>query len=160
MTEMTEMINQMSSWRKIALPASIVFNFFLVALIGGFVWRDCTDEVGFGAPLTRALAKADATLEAQDAAAFGAIIRRDAPRYSGAQRRLVEARREFRRRITADEFDPEGARQALANWRAAWGRFFDDFSETLVEALAQVSPEGRRKLAAERKLLRATPSLP
>ena len=147
-------------WRRIALPASILLNLFLVALIGGHMWRVRSHEAAFATPMARVLARAEANLPAQDAAAFGDVIRRDAPRYAEAQKRLLEARLELRRQITADQFNEDDVRQALATWQAAWNAFFDDFGNTLVEALAQVSPEGRHKLAAARRLERAATSQP
>jgi hypothetical protein len=38
---------------------------------------------------------------------------------------------------------------ALKGWEAAWGRFVDDFTDTFVDALAGISPEGRQKLVSE-----------
>ena len=105
-------------------------------------------------PLARGLARAEAVLSPADAAAFRAVIRRNAPVYLEDQRRLTEARRALGRDITADRFDRDETQKALDDWRAAWNQFFDDFSKTLVDALAQVSPEGRRKLVAERQSAR------
>jgi ABC-type sulfate transport system permease component len=141
------------NWSRITLTASLLANLFLVALIGGHLLR-IGRELGAATPLARALAHAEAALPPRDAAAFAAVIRRDAPRYEAAARQLGEARRAVQRQVVAEPFDPVAARQALAGWETAWVRFFDDFSGTLVEALAQVSPQGRRKLVAERRAAR------
>ncbi len=141
--------NGMSRWRRIALPVSIVLNLFLIAMIGGHVLRLRSYELNTGTLWARALARAEARLPRKDAAAFSAVIRRDAPNYAEAQQRIVEARQELRRRIAAEPFDQQAVREALATWRAAWNAFFDRFGNTLVDAVAQVSPEGRRKLVAE-----------
>jgi hypothetical protein len=82
---------------------------------------------------------------------MGAMIRRDEPHYAQSAQQLTEARREFWRHVTAERFDPHDVRQALDAWRTAWNRFLDDFSDTIVAALAEVSPEGRRKLTADRR---------
>jgi uncharacterized membrane protein len=151
-TAMVEARREGSRWRRIALPVSVVLNLFLVALIVGHVVHN---RAGFGAmgetPLARALANAEAILPSKDAAAFGAVIRRDAPRYADAQKQLDAARQEVRRQIATPEFDATRVHAALAAWRAAWNRFSDDFGDTLVDALAQVSPAGRQKLVAERR---------
>jgi hypothetical protein len=42
----------------------------------------------------------------------------------------------------------------LAAWRKASGQFMDQFGDTLIDALAQVSPDGRRRLVSERRSLR------
>jgi len=101
--------------------------------------------------VARALANAEASLPPQDAAAFDAAIRGGAPRYAQAARRLLDARRALGQEITAEPFSPEGVQQALASWRTAWNGFFDAFSGTLVDALAKVSADGRRKLIADRE---------
>lgn len=82
-------------WRRIALPASIVVNLFLVALIGGHLLRAHRSEASSETPLARALARAEARLPSKDAAAFGAVIRRDASHYAEAQKWLIEARQEL-----------------------------------------------------------------
>jgi uncharacterized membrane protein len=149
----TETERKKSLARRIALPASIILNLFLVAVIGGHLWRHRA-ELTTTTPLARGLARAEAVLSPADAAAFRAVIRRNAPVYLEDQRRLTEARRALGRDITADRFDRDETQKALDDWRAAWNQFFDDFSKTLVDALAQVSPEGRRKLVAERQSAR------
>ena len=154
---MTEKTRGRPNWRGFALPASIVLNLFLAALIGGHLWHNRHAGPGFGGPLVGALARAEATLPPKDAAAFDAVIKRNAPRYAEDWRQLKAARRDLRQLVIAEDFDQQAARQAFANWQKVWNRFFDDFSGTLVEALAQVSPEGRRKLVAERRSEAAEP---
>lgn len=146
---MTEKSPAMPRWRGIALPVSIVLNLFLIALIGGHLLRNRSDEERFRMPLARALATAEASLPPQDAAAFGAVIRRDAPHYAEAAQQIREARLQLRLQITAEHFNQAEVKQALATWQAAWNRFMDGFGNSLVEALAHISPESRRKLVAE-----------
>lgn len=143
-------------WRRIALLASLGLNLFLLALIGGFVWHH--RSVQGGTPLMRALARAEASLPKKDAAAFDAVIKRDAPRVEPAQHQLAQARQELQQLIAADDFDRTAVQRALTNWGSAWNRFFGEFSNTLVDALSQVSPEGRRKLIEERRAARAATS--
>lgn len=152
--DMTGKGRGMPRWRRTALPASIVLNLFLAAVIGGHLLHIRAREAGGIMPMARVLANAEAALPPQDAAAFGAVIRRDAPRYAEAAQQLGEARQELNRQFTAEKFDPQAARRALAAWSTAWDRFLGDFGNTLVTALAEVSPEGRRKLVAERRGVR------
>ncbi len=100
--------------------------------------------------LSRALAAAEASLPPRDAKAFDAVIRRDAPHYAEASHQLGAAREALDRQIAADNFDRDATRQAFGVWQADWNRFIDAFGNTLVDALAQVSPEGRQKLIIER----------
>ena len=136
-------------WRRVALPASVILNLFLLAVIGGHMWHARPQLPGSGVALARALARAEAILPARDGAAFGAVIRRDAPRFTRSILELRRARQELDRQIVAEPFDPKAARQALSGTEAAWDHFLDDFGDTLIDALGQVSPEGRRKLISE-----------
>jgi uncharacterized membrane protein len=161
MVKMTEKRPEIRSWRRIALPASLVLNFFLIALIGGHLLRYQIDDVGPATSLlARALADAEASLSAPDAAAFGAVIRRDAPRYAEAGQQLADARDVLEHQIVAEPFNQAAVRQAFATWHASQNHFFDNFSSTLVEALAQVSPEGRQKLVVERRRMRTVFRVP
>lgn len=146
-----------AGWRRIALPASIVLNLFLAAVIGGHLWHNRHAEPAVGGPFARALANAAARLPPQDAATFTAVMKRDAPHYAEAAQQLAAARQALVREIIAEPFDPAGLQQALAAWRTAQNRFLDDFSGSFLDAVGQLSPEGRRKLIPERLQQRAAP---
>lgn len=134
---------------RVALPVSLALNLFLAAVIVGHIWHNHHNSRAFGPPLGRALAFAESRLPSDDAQAFRAVIDREAPRFAQDEQQLMDARRELGRQISADKFDADSVRQAFGAWRAAWNHFLDDFSGTLLNALAQVSPEGRRKLVEE-----------
>jgi uncharacterized membrane protein len=146
---MEETVQKPSRWWRIVLPVSLVLNLFFIAVIGGHVLRVHRGEEAFGTPLGRALAHAEASLPPQDAAAFGAAIKHGAPRYGQDLRDLADARQALNRQVTAETFDRDATRQALTGWETAWGHFVDDFADTFVDALAGISPEGRRKLVSE-----------
>lgn len=137
-------------WR-IALGLSVILNLFLLANIGGGIWRTHMLEQGGRSGLADALARAEAGLSADDAKAFDAVIRKGAPHYIEAAHRLRRARLAVRDQVTAQDFDPRKTRQALADWQTAWIDFLNAFDGPLVDALAQVSPEGRRQLVAQRR---------
>jgi uncharacterized membrane protein len=157
---MTLATQQRSSWPLIALLLSIGLNLFLAALIGGHIWQAHRAATTFGEPLARALAGAEASLPPRDAAAFRSVIKREAPQYAGALHQFALARRQLAEEIIAPQYDAAKVQQALATWQSAWNRFFAEFGPPLVEALGQVSPEGRRKLIAERRLARGASSRP
>ena len=140
------------SWRRVAFPASIVLNLFFIALIGGHVIA-ARDQRDFDT-LAQALATAEASLPPKDASAFHKVIENKAAHYEEASRQLREARHVLGQQITAEPFNADAVRQALSNWRTAWNGFFDSFSDPLVDALSVVSPEGRRKLIADREAAR------
>ena len=137
------------NWRRIALPVSVVLNLFLIALVAGHLWRRYEAPVGMPG-LVRALAHAEAILSPSDAAAFGAVFRRDAPRYQAAARQFAEAREALERQITTEPYNQEAVRRALAAWQVSWDHFLANINDTLVEALGQISPEGRKELIEQR----------
>ena len=146
---------EIRTWRRFALPASVLLNLFLIALIGGHLLRNHADDGGPGGiSLPRVLANAQASLSPSDAAAFASVMRRDAPRYLESARKLADARAQLERLITAQQYDEPAVKQAFAVWQASADRLFDDIGRTLVEALGQVSPEGRQKLVANRRKAR------
>lgn len=142
-------------WRRIAVAASVVLNIFFIALIGGHLLRGRPAIAPNESPVMRALASAEASLSPSDAAAFRQVMKTDAPRFEDAARQLAAARRAVGRQIAAEQFDADAVHQALVHWQKALNNFFDAFSDPLVEALAKVSPEGRRRLIAERQAVRA-----
>lgn len=140
-----------SSGQRILLTVSLVLNLFLAGLIGGHLLRTRAQGPLARTPFARILASAEAKLSAHDAAAFQAVMQRDAPRFAASGRDLRQARQALRRDIVTEPFDQAAVRRDLTAWEAAWNRFMTDFSGPLVEALGQVSPEGRRKLVAARR---------
>lgn len=140
--------------RWLALALSLVCNLFLAAVIVGHLVSHRVRPVGVpirATPMARALARATAILSPQDAVAFRAVLEREKPHYAQAAEQVAAARGALERDIAADPFDPQAASQALAAWRASWDRFIDDFSGPMIDALAAISPEGRRRLVAERE---------
>jgi hypothetical protein len=61
---------------------------------------------------------------------------------------------EARNSAPTEPYNADTVRQAFANWQTSWNKFLDAAAGTLVEALGQVSPEGRQRLVAERKKAR------
>ncbi len=145
--------------RQIALPASLILNLFLLALITGHIWHNRPPPAGSDKPLARALANVEATLSARDGAAFKVAILGDQAKFAAAGKKFEEARLELGRQITAVPFDPQATQHALEAWRASWNAFMADFQDPLIHALGQVSPEGRQQLVLQRrdKLLPVAP---
>ena len=149
---MSEIPKQTRPWSRMALPASILLNLFLLAVIGGHLLHVRNHNELVGMPLGRAVLHAETILSKPDAAVFTAVIRRDALRYGHSWEQLQQARQQLNHQISAEPFDPVAARQALQETQAAWDRFVGEFSNTLIEGLAQISPDGRRKLLSETAL--------
>lgn len=139
-----------TTWRRIALSL-LVLNLFLLALIGGHLWRTAPNSTPpIGSTLASALANAEATLSSEDAAKFHAAISQDAPQYADALQQAIKARAELERQVTADPFDPAAMQDAFKAWEMSWVRFMDAFRVPITKALGEVSPEGRRRLVEQR----------
>src|ERR1700757_4787182 len=106
---MSEIPEQRRSWNRIVLPASILLNLFLLAVIGGDSFHVPNRRGDPGMPLARALLRAESILPKQDADAFSAVIRRDTPRFGRSWEQLRDARQELDRQIGAEPFDPAAA---------------------------------------------------
>jgi Spy/CpxP family protein refolding chaperone len=134
------------------LTASLLFNIFLLAIIGGHVLRHHGEQGVSALPnLAHALANAEASLPPSDAAKFHDVMTRGAPLYAQSAKQLAEARSALRRQIVTEPFDRQAVHSAFVAWQQSWNRLLDNADDTLIEALAQVSPEGRRKLLAQRQ---------
>lgn len=134
----------------LALSLSIVLNLFLLGVIAGHFLGGGSREVTI-TPMARAVERAEAVLDPADAAAFRAALDRGKPRYIQSAEQVAAARRALARQIVAEPFDPRATTQAFAVWRTSWDRFVGDFSGPLIDALAAVSPAGRRRLIDARK---------
>jgi len=156
---MTNDRSAVSGWRGWALPTSLALNVFLVAVIAGHVLRIHQIEVSPGESLVaRALANAEASLSKSDATRFEAVMRRDESRYTQAAQQLAQARAEFERRVTADPFDKESTSQAFQHWQESWNNLINTLKSPLIDALAEVSPEGREKVIEQRRHAKAAGS--
>lgn len=136
------------SW--VALALSTILNLFLLGVIAGHFLSGAQREPSL-TPMARALERAETVLGPKDAAAFRAALERDKPRYAQSAEQVAAARRALARQIAGEPFDPTATRQALAAWRTSWDRFVGDFSGPLVDALAAISPAGRRRLIDARR---------
>lgn len=147
--------------RWLALSISLVCNIFLAALIAGHFLSHRVHLVGLAGgatPMAGTLERAEGVLSPKDAATFREVLAREKPRYAPAARQVAAARRALARELVAEPFDPHAASQALAAWRASWNTFVDDFSGPLIDALAAISPEGRRRLVLARRAREQRPS--
>ena len=144
-----------SRLRRTLLPASLILNLFLLAIIGGHIVH--VRSAGEPAMLARALQAAESSLGPRDAAVFNETLRADRPRFAAAAAALAHSREALADQILASHVDPASTHVALLAWRGDWIRFTDAFSGPLIDALAKISPDGRRRLVAEHR--RDAPSL-
>ncbi len=62
--------------------------------------------------------------------------------------RMEQARAAMLRAIGRTPYDAEALRTAMRNWQTAWKAWSDDFGAAFLEAVQEVSPDGRERLAA------------
>ncbi|MCQ8277554.1 periplasmic heavy metal sensor [Acetobacteraceae bacterium KSS8] len=134
-----------------------MLNLFLIAYVGGQALRPSEYRRPM---LTTVLSEIEARLPADDAIRFRTVIERDAPRYRAAASELANARQNIDTAIIAEPFDPEALREAITVWRQDWSRFTGTFGATIVDALGQISPKGRRALVSVMQRERHIPPVP
>ena len=143
-------------WRRVALPVSLALNLFLVAVIGGHLLRVRQVEAKSGASLVAlAISNAEASLSKADATRFAAVMQRDEPRYMRAAQQVAKDRVEYERLVIAEPFDKDAADQAFRRWQVSWTNLMDTLRTPIIDALAEVSPEGRQKLIEQRRRAKA-----
>jgi len=137
--------------RRAALSGSIILNLFFLAVIGGYLLRPTFVARQTEGPMGRAVSIVESQLDSADAAAFEAVVQRDKSRNAEAERAIVASRDALETDLASEPFNPARAKVAVADTREALDRFIDSFSATVIDALGQLSPAGRKKLVALRR---------
>jgi len=141
-------ISRTFGWRRVAVAASVALNLFLLAYNGASITHLAT-TVGSSRPMfTTVLTQAESRLSPDDAARFRAVMTREAPHYIAEAQQLGLYRDGIIRIILSEPFDPAAARSEISAWREAWFGFTKTFGDALVDAMSQISPQGRRELLA------------
>lgn len=148
---MSDALKRLPRGWRVVLAASLTLNLFLVALTAGHLLHNRMRGQIAGSSLAHALANSGASLSGSDATAFNAIVQRDAARYAAASQNLAKSRKELRHQIAADPFNPLATKQAYTSWQKDLNVYIDDVGDTLIEALGQISPQGRHKILEQRQ---------
>ena len=127
--------------------ASLVLNL----VFAGLLWWRPTPPPRGGRGFDRMVARIEANLPEPDRPLFQAVLAAERPRYAGSLAAMRAASAEVDAVMRRDPYDPVALRDALAAWAERMVAFNRDFGETLAEALAAVSPEGRAQIAAARR---------
>ena len=101
--------------------------------------------------LDRMIDRIEAALPAADRPKFKAVLEAEHDRYAGPLAAVRSGGAEGDAAMARVPFDPEALRQAMAAWSARWAAFNEAFTETMVHAMAAVSPAGRAQVAAARQ---------
>ena len=138
------MIRLLEPWRTRLLWASVALNLFALGLlVTPHVWRPGGPPPGFDGIVERM----SRHLPNADAARFRAVMERERPWYDISRRDLDEARARTAHLVEREPFDPEATRAALNQFQDRLREAARRFDDSLVVALADLSPEGRATLA-------------
>ncbi|MFN3320068.1 MAG: periplasmic heavy metal sensor [Allorhizobium sp.] len=148
---MVQILDGTRNWLRITLALSLVLNMFFLAFLGGQMLRPVPDIPRSADPLARLLAVAQATLPPSDAKLFREALLKEEPRYAQAVKRFTQAREEALNQISANPYDPVSTLMALSAMQSAWAEFMDTISGPVVDAIGEVSTEGRRRAVADQK---------
>lgn len=131
-------------WRTRVLWLSVAGNLFGAALIGAHL---ATREPRHVPGMAAAAERMARDLSPADAALFRASLERERPWWEMARRRMNEARLDLSTTIERQPYDETAVRAQLDQFNARWAETNGRFGESLLTAIATLSPEGRAKIA-------------
>ena len=139
------MIRLLEPWRTRLLYLSLGINLFAMGLIAApHVWHRRMP----GPPSFDMLVERMAhDLPDADAAAFRLAMARERPWYEQGRQRMLEARGAVAAKVAAEPFDAATTRASLQTMQDRIRESMARFDESLVDAVAQLSPEARVRLA-------------
>lgn len=133
-------------WRTRLLFLSVAVNLFTIPVIAGG-WLPHRHPHPSGPRSEVVIRRMARELPSGDAGRFRAAMERHVPEIETARARMDAARAAMLRTIAASSYDEESVRQAMKSWQAAWMAWSDQLELSMLAALAELSPEGRQKLA-------------
>jgi uncharacterized membrane protein len=128
---------------KVALGASLALNLVFGALL---FWPDARPPRG---GVRGMQARMERVLGPEDRATFHRVMEDSRPRWEPLQRTMRQAGPQIGRAIGAEPFSEDALRAAMADGRARWNAFSEAYENSLAQATAAISPEGRRRLLAD-----------
>ena len=133
-----------------ALGASLALNLVFGGLLLTGPGR-APHGAGGGRGFDRMVARIEHALPEADRPAFRAVLDAERGRYEDTLAELRAAQREVDAAMAREPFDAVALRAAMAAWSGRWAAFSTAFTDTLVHAMAAVSPQGRAQVAAARR---------
>jgi uncharacterized membrane protein len=134
-------------WRTRLLFLSFALNLIAIPMIAGrFVMHRPPLPQGPTRPEVIVERMAH-ELPAEDAARLRAAMEPHLPDIDAARARMEAARAAMSRAIGQTPFDEAAVRAAMHTWQTAWMAWSDDLGTAMLAALAELSPEGRERLA-------------
>ncbi|MBL6456834.1 periplasmic heavy metal sensor [Belnapia sp. T6] len=129
------------------LGASLVMN----AVLAGLLWWRPVPPARSGRGFDRMVGRIEAVLPEADRPRFREVLGSERERYASQLAAMRAASAEVDAMMRRDPYDPEALRRAFDQWAERVTAFNRAFSDTLVDALGAVSPEGRAQIAAARR---------
>ena len=133
-------------WRTRLLWASLAGNVFAAAAFAAPAVLGRRSEASPG--FDRIIGRLARNLGASDAAGFREAMARERPWYEMSRDRLDDARKQVAQDIGREPFDPAAARAALVAMQDSMRESAARFDDSLVTALATLSPDARAAMAA------------
>jgi uncharacterized membrane protein len=127
---------------KAALGASLALNLVFAGLL---FWPDRGRPHG----VRGMQARMERVLSPEDRTRFRRVMDENRPKWDRLRQAMRQGGPEIGRAIGAEPFSEDALRAAMRSGRQRWFAFSEAYEESLAQATAAISPEGRRKLLAD-----------
>jgi len=132
-------------WRTRLLFASFALNLFFAGLIGTRAMHHPPER---GPPGSEAFIRhMTRGMPDEDAARFREVMLQARRQNEIARSRMDAARRDLSHAIGQTPYDEATVQKAMRAWQAAWIDWSNALGASMLKALAELSPDGRRSLA-------------
>ena len=134
-------------WRTRLLFLSFAVNLVTVPMVGmRYVMH--SPPLPPGAPRPEVMVDRMAReLPAEDGLRFRAAVAPHLEEIDAARTRMEATRRSMLREIGRTKFDRPAVQAAMHDWQAAWAVWSSGIGSAMLDALADLTPEGRQQLA-------------
>lgn len=131
-------------WRTRVLWLSLAGNLFMGMIISAHLAMHRSPGPPGLDGVVEHMARA---LPDHDAAVFRATLSQERPWYDLARRHMDESRAALSVAIAQQPYDEAQVRTLMHQWQARWVETSNRFGESLLVAIAGLSPDGRARLA-------------
>ncbi|MBO1325747.1 periplasmic heavy metal sensor [Acetobacter sp. TBRC 12305] len=135
-----------SIWRGLFV-LSVLLNLFFVALNIGHHFEHHPDGPPPFGVMTHMFQHVGSRLSPADAQIFQTMMQQEGSRYTQAREELMSAQDDLNRLLLDPNFDAGAVHAAMLRRQAAWDSFVGGFNNALVDAMNQMTPQGRRSVA-------------
>jgi uncharacterized membrane protein len=144
---MSVLLNLFRSWQRAILLGSLCCNVLLATYIG-VQWLRVEHSLVETFGPARLIARVAERLPSQDASILRQLYKSKEAELVAAQLEYVSSLGTPARLLTEQAIDPEALRLAIRETRKKRLRLGDLITETFLDAIVQMSPDGRRQLVS------------